>query len=63
MSLVGIVYVVTCGQCGQTWQRTSANEGQTMECIFCGQRGRFSIGARPEVAPPSAPRVEAWLTH
>jgi hypothetical protein len=57
-----LVYVVTCGQCGQTWQRSRVTEGQTTECIFCGQRGRLCMGAMPDAAP-SAPRVEAWLLH
>lgn len=59
----GIVYVVTCGQCGQTWQRSSVIEGQPMECVFCGWHGRLSIGSTPDAALPGAPRVEAWLMH
>ena len=51
MVLVGIVYVVTCGRCGRTSQRTSV----------CGHRGRLSIRAVPGPAPSAARRVEAWL--
>lgn len=61
MNLVGAVYVITCGHCGQTWRRTSLGEGQTMECIFCGRRGRLSLGAIPNGAASGAPQVEAWL--
>jgi hypothetical protein len=64
MRPAGILYVVTCGQCGQVWQRaTGLEEGQAMDCIFCGQHGRLSLGAVPESALSSAPRVEAWLVH
>jgi hypothetical protein len=61
MNLVGVVYVITCGHCGQTWRRSSLVEGQTMECIFCGRRGRLSLGAIPNGAASRAPQVEAWL--
>lgn len=61
MTLAGIVCVVTCAQCGQTWQRISVIEGQTIECIFCGRPGRLSVGAKPEAAPSGAARGEAWL--
>ncbi len=61
MVLAGIVYVVTCGQCGQTWQQTSIIEGQTTECIFCGHPGRLSVGTVPGPAPSGARRVEARL--
>jgi hypothetical protein len=47
MSQAGIVYVVTCGPCGQTFQRKSVIEGHPMECIFCGRRGRVTVGAVP----------------
>jgi hypothetical protein len=56
-----IVYVVTCGQCGQTWQRTGVIEGQATECIFCGRLGRLCIGAMPGPTSPTIGRVEAWL--
>jgi len=61
MNLVGVVYVITCGHCGQTWQRMSLVEGQTMECIFCGRRGHLALGAIPNGAAGGAPRIEAWL--
>lgn len=61
MTSAGIVCVVTCGQCGQTWQRTHVMEGQTMQCIFCGRRGHLCVGAKPDEAPGGAARVEAWL--
>ena len=57
------IYVVTCEQCGQMWHRASVIEGQTMECVFCGHRGRLCIGALPAPAATSAQRVEAWLVH
>lgn len=63
MALVGLVYVVTCGQCGQTWQRTSVVEGQMIECMFCGRRGRLRIGAMPGPASGGARRVETWLVN
>lgn len=62
MSAVGVIYVVTCGHCGQTWQVTSAVDGQTVECLFCGQRGRLSLGALPDTVPGGPPRVEARLS-
>jgi len=66
---VGTVFVVTCGQCGQTWQRTAVTDGstpiadgQTAECIFCGHRGRLCLGALPDpTAISGAVRIEAWL--
>jgi len=42
-----MVYVVTCGQCGQTWQRRNLTDGQPLECICCGFQGWLSIGALP----------------
>jgi hypothetical protein len=56
------IFTVTCGRCGQTWQRTDASHDQPLECIFCSGQGRLRL--RP---PPSDPhggesvRVEAWL--
>ncbi|HEV8573809.1 MAG TPA: hypothetical protein VGR43_03785 [Dehalococcoidia bacterium] len=61
MTPLGTVDIVTCGQCGQRWQRASGGEGRTIECIFCGRRGRLSIGADADLAPSSPRRVEAWL--
>jgi hypothetical protein len=58
-----VVYVVTCGQCGQTWHRSSVIEGQPMECIFCGRHGRLSIGSIPDAAVTGALWVETWLMH
>lgn len=55
------IYIVTCAQCRQTWQRASGAEGRTIECIFCGQRGRLSIGTNADLTPSSPRRVEAWL--
>jgi hypothetical protein len=63
MTLSGIVYVITCGQCGQTWQRSSAIDGQPMACNFCGRHGRLAIGCNPEEPSAGARRVEAWLMH
>lgn len=61
MVATGIVYVVTCGRCGQTWQRSRIVEDQTTECIFCAHRGRLSVGAAPGPASGETKRVEAWL--
>jgi hypothetical protein len=47
MVMLETVYVVTCGQCGQNWQCRNVAEGQQLECIFCGLRGRLSVGALP----------------
>jgi len=64
MTLAGeIVYVVTCGQCGPTWQRSRVIEGQPMECIFCGRQGCLSIGVSHDAASTGAPRVEIRLMH
>jgi len=56
------VFVVTCGRCGQTWQRTNGSNNQPLECVFCGGLGRLRLGALP-CGPPSGSiaRVEAWL--
>lgn len=58
----GIVFVVTCGRCGQTWQGVRLLEGQTMECIFCGHRGRLCTGPMLGPAAGEPRRVEAWLS-
>jgi hypothetical protein len=63
MTLTRILYVVTCGQCGQTWHRASVVDGQPMECIFCGRTGRLSVGPSLGAASSGAPRIEAWLMH
>lgn len=60
MVLTGIVYVVTCGRCGQTWQRSRIVGNQT-ECIFCGHRGPVSLGAAPSPASGATRRIEARL--
>jgi hypothetical protein len=57
-----IIYVVTCGMCGQSWQRTAAHDGQVIGCIFCGSQGHLRLG----VVPPDGGvrgdgRIEAWL--
>jgi len=61
MSQAGIVYVVTCGQCGQTFQRKSVIEGHPMECIFCGRSGRATVGAVPCEEPRGGQRIETRL--
>jgi hypothetical protein len=38
------VYVVTCGTCGQTWQRTTARTGDASERVFCGTHGWIRLG-------------------
>lgn len=58
--IVRMVYVVTCGQCGQTWQRRNLADGQQLECIFCGFQGWLSVGARPV---GEIQRVEARLVR
>jgi hypothetical protein len=47
IAMLGTVYVVTCGQCDQSWQCRNVADGQQLECIFCGFRGRLSVGALP----------------
>jgi hypothetical protein len=42
-----VVYVVTCGQCGQTWERTYASDDQTLECVFCGSHGQLRLMTHP----------------
>lgn len=46
--MTGVVYVVTCAQCGQSWQRRNVGDGQKLDCIFCGLAGRLSVGAPPQ---------------
>lgn len=60
MATLRIVYVVTCAQCGQNWQRTNVADGESLECIFCGLRGRLSVGALPSTGTL---RAEAWLVR
>lgn len=47
MVMLGMVYVVTCGLCGQSWQCRNVADGQQLECVFCGLRGRLAVGALP----------------
>lgn len=54
-----MIYVITCGMCGQTWQRITAREGQIINCIFCGSQGYLRLGVAP--SDPGARRVEVWL--
>ena len=56
-----IVFVVTCGRCGQTWQRSALVDGQIVECIFCGHHSRLSAGPMPGPTVGDVRRVEAWL--
>ena len=57
------VYVVTCGLCGQSWQRMALNEGDALDCIFCGTRGRLALGVIPAEPGAEGVRIEAWLLH
>jgi hypothetical protein len=43
------IFTVTCGRCGQTWQRTDASHDQPLECIFCSGQGRLRLGLRPRI--------------
>jgi hypothetical protein len=57
-----IIYVITCGMCGNNWQRATAQDGQVIGCIFCGSQGHLRLG----IAPPDGGardhcQVEAWL--
>ena len=57
-----MIYVVTCGMCGQGWQRATVQDGQVIGCIFCGCQGHLRLG----VAPPDSDarghcRMKAWL--
>ncbi len=54
------VYIVTCGTCGQTWERTHARMGDASECVFCGVHGWIRLGAPSEVEPDQQ-RIHAWL--
>jgi len=57
-----MIYVITCGMCGQSWQRAAASDGQAIGCIFCGCQGHLRLGsAPPEGSPRSHCRIEAWL--
>ncbi len=57
-----MIYVITCGMCGQTWQRATAHDGQVVGCIFCGCQGQLRLGVAPSDSAARGPsRVEAWL--
>jgi hypothetical protein len=58
---IGAAHAVTCGQCGQTWQRAAGVDGQPIECIFCGYRGCLARRGRPDAAPSAGARVNTWL--
>ena len=55
-----MVYIVTCGQCGRTWQRQNVTDGQQLECMVCGWQGWLSVGALPV---GEIQRVEARLVR
>jgi hypothetical protein len=55
------VFIVTCGRCGQTWQRTDVSHDQPLECIFCGGQGRLRLGPPPSDPRGESARAEAWL--
>jgi hypothetical protein len=54
------IYIVTCGTCGQTWQRTHARMGDASECVFCGARGWIRLGP-PSAEEQDQQRIHAWL--
>jgi len=54
------IYIVTCGRCGQTWQRTSARMGDASECVFCGAHGWIRLGS-PGAEEQDQQRIQAWL--
>jgi hypothetical protein len=54
------VYVVTCGTCGQTWQRASARTGDVSDCLFCGVRGWIRLGSM-ETEGKEPQRIAVWL--
>jgi hypothetical protein len=57
-----MIYVVTCGMCGQSWQRATAQDGQVIVCIFCGCLGHLRLGVTPpESSTRGHARIEAWL--
>ena len=57
-----LIYVVTCGMCGQSWQRVTAQDGQVIGCVFCGSQGHLRLGvAPPDSGPRGLCRIEAWL--
>lgn len=57
-----MIYVITCGMCGRSWQRAAAQDGQVIGCIFCGCQGHLRLGAAPSDGAVRGPcRIEAWL--
>ena len=57
-----MIYVITCGTCGQTWQRVTAQDGQVIGCIFCGCHGPLRLGVAPsDGGARGHGRIEAWL--
>ena len=60
--LRNMIYVVTCGMCGQSWQRATAHNGQMIGCIFCGCQGHLRLGVAPSDSGACGHcRIEAWL--
>ncbi len=55
-----MIYVITCGMCGQSWQRATAHDGQVIGCIFCGCQGHLRLGVASCDSPGDC-RIEAWL--
>jgi hypothetical protein len=55
-----VVVVVTCERCGHSWQRRTVAAEQVLDCIFCGSRGRLSLGP-VQVDPNGTQHAEAWL--
>jgi hypothetical protein len=57
-----MIYVVTCGMCGQSWQRATAQDGQAIGCIFCGCQGHLRLGVAPtDSGARGHCRIKAWL--
>jgi hypothetical protein len=57
-----IIYVITCGMCGLSWQRTTAHDGQVIGCIFCGSQGHVRLGVAPlDGGVRGEGRIQAWL--
>ncbi len=57
-----LLYDVTCGMCGQSWQRTTAQDGQVIGCIFCGYQGHLRLGVVPgDGGVRRDGQIAAWL--
>lgn len=52
-----VIYAITCGLCGQSWQTRAATDGQVIQCLFCGSKGQLRVGADWK----GVQRVEVWL--